>query len=634
MKHTVLLCAVLLFSAACCKAQLNMFALLKANDSLGANAHSIIQYSRSEFTVSDVDKAVLKVRTVVTALDKQGEAALQFTQFSSSFVKLDDVTITLYNSLGLVSKTYTKKDLSQHTSGEGMVTEGMYYYKSFESTAYPATMQVEYTLRFKGTIGYPSFNIQYPGQAIRQSEHVITVPKDLDLRYKNQFTNIVPVKTEDKDNFTYTWKVENIPAIPFEEGIGGRHGKYPAVLIAPNKIKLDNYAGDFKTWAEFGRWDAEVNKGTLNLSPQQKDEIRTLAAGATTPVEKARVLYEHLQNNFRYVSIQLGIGGFRSFTAAETHRNRYGDCKALTKYMQACLDAVGIKSYQALVNSGANEAPVNEDFTIDLFDHVILCVPFENDTTWLECTSPITNYGIPGNFTENRNALLITDDGGVLVHTPASRFQHNRFSVKSVVTLNEDGGGDVESTLYTTGEYREYYLYTLYDESADDQKTVLLSRFELPAPDKFSVSLPDRKHDTLIRANVNASFEKIASFKAGSKMFLNASWQKVFSGYLPKKTERRLDYYFDFPFENTDTTVYRLPKGYTVESMPKSMTRSFKYGDYSITVKYDKATNEVTTVSVIKLVQQQIPAAEYGDMKNFFGLSLANESEKIIIKPE
>jgi hypothetical protein len=80
--------------------------------------------------------------------------------------------------------------------------------------------------------------------------------------------------------------------------------------------------------------------------------------------------------------------------------------------MYSLLNAVNIKAYWAIIRAGVNEYPADPGFPNNSFNHEILCIPFKNDTTWLECTSTTQPFGKLGSFTENRNALLITEDGG------------------------------------------------------------------------------------------------------------------------------------------------------------------------------------------------------------------------------
>jgi len=94
--------------------------------------------------------------------------------------------------------------------------------------------------------------------------------------------------------------------------------------------------------------------------------------------KKAKAIYEYVQNNTRYISVQIGLGGWKPISAKEVDDKKYGDCKGLTNYTKALLNLVDIESNYCVVYSGSEIQDISEDFTSMQGNHVILNIPQEN----------------------------------------------------------------------------------------------------------------------------------------------------------------------------------------------------------------------------------------------------------------
>ncbi len=595
-------------------------------EELKKGANTVVREEVISIDIRSVHKAYYKVHEIVTILNEQGKNRLLFMEYADKFHSLEDATIHFFDASGKLIKKYIKSDLMSVYAGDGLVTDTKFYYLTIPASTFPVTVQYDYELKFSGSLNYPDYDIQQANQSVQNSRFSLTVPADLDIRFKEKYIKLAPVIVTENNKKSYSWVTNNMAALLYEEGSVSAESRYPKIIFSPNKFEMDGFPGDMSSWERFGEWYGSLSKLSIDLKEERKQFFKTLVKDAATDKEKAAIIYNYLQQNFRYVSIQLGIGGFKPFEASFTDKNKYGDCKALSNYMQACLDAVGIKSYQALINARYNKEPVDPSFPHNAFNHVILCIPMPKDSVWLECTSNTNAFGVLGSFTENRNALLITENGGKLVSTPKSIAANNKFITSCIVKLEEDGSGSASINMLTTGEYKEHFISK---EKKDDQKKYLVNELGFIQPDDFELAGKINGNETL---SWNLLFEKIPSFSTGNKMFLHPRIYKIWKNALPASTNRKLDFYFQHPFIKEDSTVYLLPAGFTIEALPETKKFDFEFGNFSTVYSYDIIKNEVLIVTQLTLTNYHITSVGFAEAKAFFDKVLAEYNGKIVIK--
>ena len=434
-------------------------------DSSTKDATVVTYTSDINIEVESADKVSMKVHKVYSVLNEEGERALLFTEFSTKFKVLDYVEIKVYDSKGKQVGKYKKGDMRTTAYGEGLIDDGFITYFPIQVLSYPVIVDLTYEKKFKSTLEIPAFRFLHEKEGVLQSSYTIKVPSEINLRYHNNGCNLTPSITNTDKSKTYVWSVKNI--CPCEDEKGSANDNFPYVDLTTDQFSYYGVQGDLSSWKSFGTWIRDLYKGLDDLPADRQAYFQNLVKDAPNDMEKIRRLYHYLQENFRYVSIQLGIGGLQPFSASFTDQKKYGDCKALSNYMKAILKAVGINSNVAIINAEYNELPVDPTFPANNFNHVILCVPQKKDSIWLECTSSTIEFGTLGTFTENRNALLITDNGGVLVSTPDSKSSYNRFNTYTVVKLDSDLSALAETNMNVIGEY-----HSLINEFVKDKKMI------------------------------------------------------------------------------------------------------------------------------------------------------------------
>ncbi len=607
----------------------NPYDLASVPENLKARANVITHIDHTVLEVESIEKSQMKVKKAFTVLNEEGRGHLVFQEYTSKYNVLTDAEIKVIDKNGKQVNRYKKKDMNVQAIGEGLIDDGYVTYLVITPPSYPVTVEISYEIKFQSTLNFPAYHYMHSKESTIESSYTVKIPADINLRYKAVNTEIKPEITEDAKYKTYKWSVKNIPPAENEEGAVASQTRFAHVKIAADKFSHYGYRGELTSWNSFGGWIHELFKGMDELPAERQQYFQDLVKDAPDDREKIRRLYEYMQENFRYVSIQLGIGGYKPFSATFTDEKKYGDCKALSNYMKAALKAVGIRSHVAIINAAYNQEPVDPDFPSNNFNHAILCVPGKKDSVWLECTSNTADFAQLGTFTENRNALLLTETGGVLVATPKSEAAANSFSSFTKVKMDKDLTALTETKITSTGWYREV-IFDMLKDNKDDQKNMIVWFLGFKQPDDFvfESASNDRGHVTSLKMAVR----KLPEFNSGNKFFLNPRVNKIWSSKLPVYENRKLDFYFPNPFVKKDTTVILLPEGFAMDALPKEKELKCDYATYKSATWFNEKENALYTSTTLVLKNHKVLAKDYKQVKTFFDDVLQDDSQRIVVK--
>lgn len=252
----------------------------------------------------------------------------------------------------------------------------------------------------------------------------------------------------------------------------------PHVIVTPIDFHY-SIDGSMKTWSSFGEWESKLIEGLDILPYNEKQKVHKLVKGALTSEEKIKRLYNYLQDNHRYVYVGLDDGGLKPYPASYVCKNRFGDCKALTNYMKALLNEIGIEAYYTSVYAGKKYRKVDNDLPAQQFNHVILAVPLEGDTIWLENTSSTLPFNYLGTFTQNRKVLLANRSESKLVNTPKLTLDEVVEKRSYAFELDDTGSGHCQVDIEGNGSSFEV-LNSLYKQlNSEDQQEKLKERYRL-----------------------------------------------------------------------------------------------------------------------------------------------------------
>lgn len=129
----------------------------------------------------------------------------------------------------------------------------------------------------------------------------------------------------------------------------------------------------------------------------------------------------HIQDEFRYLSVDLESGGWIPAPPHVVAKRRYGDCKDLVWLATCVLRTWGVTARPVLVGTGLRERVLELRPMALLFNHVVLEVELESTVRWFDLT--MRHQG--GDFVTQAmpwyGAGLSIDTGGKLLSQPGGR---------------------------------------------------------------------------------------------------------------------------------------------------------------------------------------------------------------------
>lgn len=612
------------------------YTVSKIPEALSKKADVVMRTDELRFEVAHLGKSITKRKFAITVLNENGAKEAFLYLWYDKFRTIGSIDGNLYDASGKKIRSLKKSEIKDLSGSDesSLADDSRIKVHGFYHRTYPYTVEYEYELQYAGTYSFPHWQpLSDEKFAVEQSALTIVVPADVTFRYKTFNYTSEPVVGTEKSDKTFRWEVKNLEPVELEYASPTWDYIVPTVYTAPNKFKLDKYEGDMSTWEEFGKFSAQLNKGRDILPQDIKQKVHALTDGLKTEKEKIRALYEYMQQNTRYISIQLGIGGLQPYDATYVATKKYGDCKALSNYMYSLLKEVGIRSHYTLVRAGKGASYMLKDFPSDPFNHIILCVPLQKDTVWLECTSQTLPAGYLSSFTDNRYVLLIDEAGGKLVKTPKYSMQQNIQVRKIEGKVGENGmlAINVNSSYTALQQDRLHDVFNSYNR--EKQLEYLKEQIDLPHYDvanfNFSedkASLPTLKEHLEINATNYASI-------TGKRLFVNPNI--ISRMYTKLKTEEKRKYPISLGMDyvDIDTAVVEVPAGYTLEAIPAPLNLEGKFGKFQCSTELKD--NKLIYHRYIEKRGGEYPASDYAELVKFYDqIYKADRSKVVLVKKE
>jgi len=604
-------------------------------DSLKENAHSVYREATETMDLTSVNSGIKKTRVVITVLDKEGDDDAILMIYYDKNAKVSFNQLNIYDKTGKKIKKIKQSevmDIPAYDNGGTLFTDSRRWAYKPNFGDYPYTIEYDYEIACTNLISYGRWSpFEGYNTSIEHSMFTFTHPKDLLFKKKESNIGFQSIIINKENTTSEIWERKNIVAREYEPYGVSLSEKMPVLFLMPVDLIYDNHIGKANNWQEYGKWVYDLYEGRSEISAAEKPKIQSLVTNIPDTLQKIKKLYEYMQERTRYVNIKLGIGGFQPFSAQTVFENGYGDCKALSNYMCALLKQIGVTSFPTIVSSGNYIEPIYTDFpNFYQFDHEILCVPYKKDTIWLECTNQTIPFGFLGDFTDDRDVLLITKEGGKFAHTHKYIANDNLMITKAQMDIDITGTANcIIQSRYVGLQYED--IISVLADTPEEQRKWKVKHNSLPSYQLNNFTIKnDKKSIPVATIDETSTSRNYCSF-TGNYMLLPLNTIDTQESILKMVKKRSTDFVIPRSTIDLDTLTYKIPADYKIDFLPAPKRLTTPYGDYTSSTKVED--KKIIYTRKFQLNSGHFKASEYNDFYEFvLAVNKADNLKAMLVK--
>jgi len=549
--------------------------------------NSVLHIDSTVVTVASLEKMTVQRTVCGTILNKHAEGDLNFVEHFTPGCSLKSFSASIKDASGKVIDKFSLKDVKSTEASKSTADDVTTKYLFFQSNSYPYSIEFSYEMNF--TDGFqsipPYVPRSMPDQKTERAVFTLITPQDYGFSWKVLNCDIQPSIVKDKTNVRTTWV---IPAInPLSDGAftPDEIDILPIICMAPDTFIWEGRKGTLRTIEDYGKWKWNLIEESSSCPEDLKNKVHELTDNIGNRFDKIAALYAYMQKEYRYVSIQLGIGGQKPMSPGEVFTNKFGDCKALTYLMKTMLREIGIES--CYVEIGTKVRRQLHEFAFPGFkDHVILKIPGEKDL-WIECTSSTLPMGYIHSSISGHECYVY-DGGSMHIETVPQYSENENLHSRTVdIKVSEDGSAQIDvKNKYSGLAFGD--IFPFKNIGIDDQTKYLKEEVGFPMAGISSVECVCNEDgaNSSFEISYSASVPKYAS-KSGSKVLIPICLPN--DGLSISEEEDRTEpyYIYDGTMKTEDITI-EIPEGWSFERIPNDSGTDNPFGKCSFSaIKFD-----------------------------------------------
>jgi hypothetical protein len=603
----------------------------------GAKVNAVVLFNEEHTTMGDSGKLTTTTRTAMKILRRQGAEPVFFDEYDTAGGKVRDFRAWMIAPSGKVKK-YGKDEILDVACVENDV------YNQCRSRLVSGKRDAEVgsVFGYESTVDRQSFSNQLlfhfqESSPVRLSRFMVTVPTGWEV--KTTSFNGAPPEAAPAGG-TYTWQMENLPAIEREVAAPGFLTLVPWVGVS---LFGDAGGHAVSSWPQAAKFLTELNEGQAEPNGAITAKAKALTEGATSELDKIRALGRFAQQ-VNYVSIQVNIsrgGGYQPHEAAQVFQKLYGDCKDKANLMRALLKAIGITAYPVAIYSGDRTHVSAEWPSLGAFNHAISAIRVGPETNvpavldhpkmgrllFFDPTDPYVPAGFLPDHEQASWALVGAGEMGDLVRVPSGIATAGARQRNVDAVLKADGSIEGAFVEKRTGEA----LAPAVAEYRGSSKTDYVKMIErwvgqsVPGSTTSGIEVLDGNGEFDLKGKFVS--ERYAQRPQPRMLIFRSAPLRHGDLLLTSKTRK---YPIVVNADAIQETVHiSLPAEFKVDELPEPLHLASPFGKYDAT--WEAEGGALVFQRKLEMQAQSVPVNQYEELKRFLDSVMGSAEAPVVL---
>jgi len=203
-----------------------------------------------------------------------------------------------------------------------------------------------------------------------------------------------------KDTTRYEWRVADRIPLYVSNDVPSEYRPWAAINLS-----------SFKTWGSVSDTLNQHYTSSPKVPPSWAAKVDQIAADYETPEGRAFAALQLVQDEIRYVGLEVGAGGYIARSPAQVVANEFGDCKDKSMLLKTILNSLGIEAQVALANLETGYGLKDQLPGLNAFDHMIVGANLDGETFWMDPTATYERGGLNGAIQPDYGYVLPLTNG-------------------------------------------------------------------------------------------------------------------------------------------------------------------------------------------------------------------------------